>query len=1118
MTRGDETQSFPDVLRVQTNLESYIKRQHKMGAGVGYGITILYEPACSDDVLYDLVAIHGLNGDAFGTWTHKESRVMWLRDLLPKELPNVRVMTYGYNARFHNFAGHQDLRNIAMKLLSELVDSRKTAKEINRPLVFVCHSLGGIVVKKALLIRCPEEQSNIQDAAYGIIFLATPHGGTTIADTGKIIANIIHVCSPFRPARGLLGSIRKDSKVLFEITEDFVERARTLQIVSFFEMEMTGFGIFKRLVVEQRSALLNVPNEIPIGQFADHRSIARFSSVDDRNYRPVITRLLKFRQDITQKPARFSHSSEDAQSPKSDFDSDPIFEVPFDRCVSFRGRQQLLESMEKYFSQRSSNQPLVYALTGLGGSGKTHSALQYALRNRFKYKNGVVYFNASSNTTLLADFHRIYDLLNLGNTSNKVDFLRQWFSKPKNSSWLMIFDGADDLVSVPLSRYFPSCSWGHIIITSRDQAAVGLVAPAGHSVEPLDEQAAVGLLLEKAAIGSPTGDDLKQATAVVRSLGHLPLAIEQAGAFVRRRQKSLKDYHRLFQDKQYEILNVTPGISGYEKTVATVWELSFRQLERDAPKASSLLMLFSFLEGNNISDTMLHRGCSTKRIWGRNGETAQLTPKDAGLNQELITLLGDEMQFDSAISQLLASSLIQRNDTGERKAFSVHPLVQNCASHRVSPRERQKWQVQAILLVAHAFPFSVYVDENFGVIGRGMFVHIPRILKEFDQLMPDGCDEYSIVKRAVTVLLLSAAKFHFNPWKNECIRRTKDLLEDEHDCYLKAWATFTESKILRMQGKTTESYKALEEHIHNTALPGLDEDLISDVRYNATKGDLVVSFAETLIKHGDLLRAKEELTYWRPLNPDTPSTMERLVLQNRDVMLGRILRNQGRFVEALSYLEKLLQNLSAEDYLVSTGWQMNLVTNVTDLYCEVGRPKDAEAVLDKVLGISYSQGWYNISTGRRLRLALIESFIRRGLFTEAEKYLHELIPIVEAIREPDINQSTEHFRVWAGLARISHLQGQWNEALDRWNHTLAIVERSGWTQGFNHGIVLYSIAQVLARVGDITGCQTTLTKAEKSLAVEERKYWIVGLGSYWYDYIVTALGSEGSSPVVNLEK
>ena len=72
-----------------------------------------------------VVAIHGFNGDPFKTWTHKESDVLWLRDLLPEELPNARIMTYGYNARFKNFTTHQDLRTIAAKLITELVDVRK---------------------------------------------------------------------------------------------------------------------------------------------------------------------------------------------------------------------------------------------------------------------------------------------------------------------------------------------------------------------------------------------------------------------------------------------------------------------------------------------------------------------------------------------------------------------------------------------------------------------------------------------------------------------------------------------------------------------------------------------------------------------------------------------------------------------------------------------------------------------------------------------------------------------------------------------------------------------------------------------------------------------------------
>lgn len=82
-----------------------------------------------------LVAIHGLNGDAVDTWTHKETGVMWLKDLLPESLPNIRIMTYGYNARFKNFTGQQDMRSICSKLLAELVDMRPTEEVRVSPLL-----------------------------------------------------------------------------------------------------------------------------------------------------------------------------------------------------------------------------------------------------------------------------------------------------------------------------------------------------------------------------------------------------------------------------------------------------------------------------------------------------------------------------------------------------------------------------------------------------------------------------------------------------------------------------------------------------------------------------------------------------------------------------------------------------------------------------------------------------------------------------------------------------------------------------------------------------------------------------------------------------------------------
>jgi len=76
----------------------------------------------------------------------------------------------------------------------------------------------------------------------------TPHNGSSIAACGKIIANVVAACSPLNPARGLLGSLQKDSQVLFEITEEFLDKAPELQLISFFEMEATNFVLFRKMV------------------------------------------------------------------------------------------------------------------------------------------------------------------------------------------------------------------------------------------------------------------------------------------------------------------------------------------------------------------------------------------------------------------------------------------------------------------------------------------------------------------------------------------------------------------------------------------------------------------------------------------------------------------------------------------------------------------------------------------------------------------------------------------------------------------------------------------------------------------------------------------------------
>lgn len=519
-------------------------------------------------------------------------------------------------------------------------------------------------------------------------------------------------CSPLNPAKTLLGVLQKDSEALYEITADFSEKAKSLHLVSYFEMEMTKFGIFKKLVVEQNSAVLNLPNEIAIGQNADHRDMARFGSIHDRNFRPVLTRFQIFQREIFDQLEVRLHDETHARTliPEP---SPAFFEIPSLPCSTFRGREGILSAMENYFCQsdKKPQEQLSFAIYGLGGAGKTQTALQYAVRTRYKYTSGVFFFNADSLTTLTTDFDRVSDLLELGGGFSKADAVKQWLSRAENQDWLLILDNADDLDSVRVAKYFPIVSWGHIIVTTRDQAAIGNVTKQGLLLEQLGVKEAVELLMEKAGIEDPQEEDYQEAEAIVRNLGCLPLAVDQGGAFIKSRRKSLKDYRRLFGERQIELLKFKPRLAEYDKTVFTTWQINFEQVERDSKEASNLLLLMCFLDAANIPERMLLRGCSPQPRWGSNGEMIEVSAEDEGVDRSLIALVKDELAFDDAVEKLLSYSLVNIHVSIDGlRSFSLHPLVQHCASQRSTPDVQKKWRLQAICIVCHAFPRNEYLE------------------------------------------------------------------------------------------------------------------------------------------------------------------------------------------------------------------------------------------------------------------------------------------------------------------------------------------------------------------------------------------------------------------------
>ncbi|KAH6950296.1 hypothetical protein BKA56DRAFT_682634 [Ilyonectria sp. MPI-CAGE-AT-0026] len=148
------------------------------------GVKVLHD--CTDTTV-DICFIHGLTGNREGTWTAPGQSTPWPKALLPPELNKSRILTYGYNAYIMRKSGAASNRLIhhATNLLANLTTSRARHNASSRPLIFVAHSLGGLVCKEAILLSRNHPETHLRSifgCTKGIIFMGTPHKGAWMAD------------------------------------------------------------------------------------------------------------------------------------------------------------------------------------------------------------------------------------------------------------------------------------------------------------------------------------------------------------------------------------------------------------------------------------------------------------------------------------------------------------------------------------------------------------------------------------------------------------------------------------------------------------------------------------------------------------------------------------------------------------------------------------------------------------------------------------------------------------------------------------------------------------------------------------------------------------------------
>jgi tetratricopeptide (TPR) repeat protein len=168
----------------------------------------------------------------------------------------------------------------------------------------------------------------------------------------------------------------------------------------------------------------------------------------------------------------------------------------------------------------------------------------------------------------------------------------------------------------------------------------------------------------------------------------LPLALEQAGAYIEETGCGLQGYLRLFQARGVQLLKEQGEfVPDHPKSVATTWSLSFEKVEQANAAAAELLRFCAFLAPDAIPEELF-------------------TESAAELGPTLEPVAADPTMLNTVIRELLKYSLVHRDP--ETQTLSIHRLVQEVLKDQMDEETQRLWAERAVRAVSRAFPFPKY--------------------------------------------------------------------------------------------------------------------------------------------------------------------------------------------------------------------------------------------------------------------------------------------------------------------------------------------------------------------------------------------------------------------------
>lgn len=222
--------------------------------------------------------------------------IYWPRDLLPTDCPKARIMTWGYDTVITKGIATPANKGNIFAHAKDLLYTLDRERPQGRPLMFVAHSLGGIIVKEVLRRSQSSDEKNIQnivESTRAIVFLGTPHRGSAdMAALGDVVRRVASTILRVDTNAVILRALGVDSPELELCRETFITQWRfyDFRVKTFQEalgMTSVNLGLLNEKVVPDSSSSLDDPREHAETIQANHMNMARFTDANDPGYRKV---------------------------------------------------------------------------------------------------------------------------------------------------------------------------------------------------------------------------------------------------------------------------------------------------------------------------------------------------------------------------------------------------------------------------------------------------------------------------------------------------------------------------------------------------------------------------------------------------------------------------------------------------------------------------------------------------------------------------------------------------------------------------------------------------------------------------------------------------------------